>query len=78
MNQKIVHKIKDLDKIAIINKENLIFPEESKFKYYYEPKPNSVETDSKAWLGKRNENVFSQWKQRYLHANFLSINPKHL
>lgn len=49
--RKIVHKTQDLDKVAVINKENLIFPEESEFKYYYELKPNVVEIESPEWLG---------------------------
>lgn len=49
--QKIVYKTQDLDKAAVIKKENLIFPEESSFKYYYELKPNIVETDNPEWLG---------------------------
>ena len=49
--QKIVHKVQDPDKIAVIKKENLIFPEESEFKYYYELQPNTKAMDEPEWLG---------------------------
>lgn len=48
--QKIFGKLPDEDKIAVIKKENLIFPSESEFKHYYEFKPNYVEVDSPDWL----------------------------
>lgn len=48
--RKIVHKAPDPDKIAIIKKENLIFPGESEYQYYYELKPNIEEVDKKDWL----------------------------
>ena len=48
--RKIVHRTQDPEKIAVIKKENLIFPEESEYQYYYELKPNIEEVDNKDWL----------------------------
>lgn len=56
--KKIVHKAQDPDKIAIIKKEtlifpedNLIFPEKPELKYYYELRPNVEFIDQPSWLG---------------------------
>lgn len=49
--QKIIHKVQDPAKIAVIKKENLIFSEESEFKYYYELKPSTEIIDEPEWLG---------------------------
>ena len=56
--QKIVYKTQDSDKAAVIKKENLIFPEDSEFKYYYELQPNTKYTDEPGWL---------DYKVTYIH-----------
>jgi len=49
--QRTAFKLPESDKITVIKKENLIFPEESEYKYYYELKPNIKIVDSTDWLG---------------------------
>ncbi len=48
--KEIIHQTQDADKIAVIKKENLVFPKESEFKSYYELKANTLEIASTDWL----------------------------
>jgi len=47
----IVSKSLNSEKITTIKRENLIFPKESEFRYYYELQSNIEATDSPKWLG---------------------------
>lgn len=48
--QKIVYKTQYENKIAIIQKENLVFPDQTEFTYYYELQHNTTVVDDTKWL----------------------------
>ena len=37
--------------VSPIQRDSVVFPEDSELKYFYEPKPSTIETDSPEWLG---------------------------
>jgi hypothetical protein len=48
--EKIVHKLPDLDKVSVIDKENVILQEEPDFKYYWKFESNTEIIDKPEWL----------------------------
>lgn len=48
--ERIFHKLPDLDKVSVIDKENLIIQEEPELKYYWKFKPNTEIIDKPEWL----------------------------
>jgi lysophospholipase L1-like esterase len=49
--REIVNKTSNKDKITVIKKDNLIFPKNSEFRYYFELEPSVVVTSKPDWLG---------------------------
>lgn len=46
-------KAKSYSEIIPLNKDNLMFPPDSKLNQFYEPKPNSLQDDKPSWLPKK-------------------------
>ncbi len=53
-------KVKGFQYETRINKNDIVFDNKDNFKYFYEPKPNSVETWKPDWLGHAVKNTINK------------------
>ncbi|MFZ5845265.1 MAG: SGNH/GDSL hydrolase family protein [Patescibacteria group bacterium] len=67
-------KVLGVTQVAVIKKQNLIFPQNDQLKYFYEPKPNTDNVIEEEWLGYKAQNTINSdaLNERFEYSPFKS------